>query len=252
MSLDEQLRTALREETKEWQAPPELKEKILKQVVSKQGGRKMKKWLIASVLAAALLIPTGAYAAYSYIADSIYGSQDNIGATQQQYDRLEAKLQSAKESLSEEEFSKLMSLLKEIGSYNLQIADSEGVLHPERLDASEQVVYEKLKAELEPYFAKLNKGGSPSKAPSMVDIETFWNEQLAKAEESFSQEELEDFKGLVQILLSVNAKVVDPDGSVHPERLSVQEKVDAEQVPSKIEPYLTRLGLMTRPAEGSK
>ena len=59
MSFNEELRNVLQKEASNHAAPPELKEKILNQVVFTQGGRRMKKWLVASIVAAALLIPTG-------------------------------------------------------------------------------------------------------------------------------------------------------------------------------------------------
>ncbi|MDQ0195559.1 DUF3600 domain-containing protein [Paenibacillus wynnii] len=253
MNLDEQLRTALQDETKGWVAPPELKERVLKQVASTQGGKKMKKWLVAGIVAAALLIPTGAYAGYNYLADNIYGSHENVaqfGVDQQQYDRLEAKLQGAEQSFSEEEFAKIMSLLKELGNYNLKIADSKGALHPEQLSAVDQVAYTKLTAELEPYFAKLNEGAAPKGEVKSVAVDTFWNEQIQKAEQIFDKKEVAHFKRIINDLKTYNAKIVDPDGSIHLDRLSEADKTNLEQIDNELKPYSEKLGFfMIKPSE---
>ncbi|MFD1903126.1 hypothetical protein ACFSQ7_01710 [Paenibacillus rhizoplanae] len=80
-------------------------------------------------MAATLLIPTGAFAGYHYLADSMYGSKEAaavIGLTPQKYEELEAKLQRLKHNFSEEEAATVMSLLKELGEYNQLAADSQG------------------------------------------------------------------------------------------------------------------------------
>ncbi|HEY2492815.1 MAG TPA: DUF3600 domain-containing protein [Paenibacillus sp.] len=248
MSLDEELRSAFQEESKKWIAPPELKESILKQVVSKQGGRRMKKWLVVSILAATLLIPTGVYAGYNYLADSIYGSQESVasmGGTQQKYDELEAKLQNAKQSFSEEEFTTLMSLLKKLGSFNLKYADAEGVLHPEQLGADEQETLNRLTAELEPFNTKLSEVETPRKE---IDMDTFWNGVFEEAEQTFSKEGFTDFKKIVTEMRSYDAKVTDPDRGVHMKRLTEKDKKDLDQLQEQLRPYFDKLGIMMKPS----
>lgn len=114
MKLEEELREALREETRGWAAPPELKDRLFNHQ-SMKPGKKNEKWIAAGILAAVLLVPTGAYAGYHYLADSIYSSHEQMeqfGGTREQYDHLEEKLQAAKQSFEPQEFAKLMSLLK--------------------------------------------------------------------------------------------------------------------------------------------
>jgi hypothetical protein len=249
MNIEDELRIALREETKKWVAPPELKEQILKNAASTQGGRRMKKWLVVGIVAAALLIPTGAYAGYNYLADSMYGSQENIapfGGTQESYDRLEAKLQNARQSFSDEEFTKLMFLLKKLGSYNLKIADSKGKLHPEQLSVSEQALYKKLTAELEPYFEHLNKEGAPEQAVKTLDANAFWKEQIAIAGKTFSEEELADFQRILEDLKIYNAKVFDPNGSVYTDRLSETDKANQKKLYEQLKPYTDKLGILVK------
>lgn len=208
----------------------------------------MKKWLVASIVAASLLIPTGAYAGYHYLADSIYGSQDNvaqIGATQQKYDELEAKLQKAEQSFSEQKFTQLMALLKDLGRYNVKIADTEGVLHPEQLSADEQEAYKSLTAELEPYFAQLNEAGvSLGAVPTLITLDTLWNEQRDRAEQILNQEELAAVQKIVNELKVYDVKALDPDGSIHNDRLSEADLTNQKQLIEQLSPYMEKLGFM--------
>ncbi|MEC0239996.1 DUF3600 domain-containing protein [Paenibacillus dokdonensis] len=250
MSLDERLRTAFKEETEEWTAPAELKEKILNQVVHIQGGRRMKKWVVTCILAASLLIPTGAFAGYSYISDSIYGSQENIaefGVTQKQYDELEAKLQAVKQNLSEEEFTKLMSLLKELGSYNLKMADADGEFNVEKLSAGEQKNYKKLTTELEPIFNKLKDVQPTKRIAKPLYSAAFWKEQLNQARQILSKEEFNEFQKLINELKAYDEKTLDPDGRVHVERLSKEDQTNIEQVVQQLQPFLKKLGILIKP-----
>lgn len=159
MKLDEQLRTAYQEETKDWSVPASIKQKMMDSIRRDSHiKRNRKKWLVTGLLAAVLIIPTGAYAGYTYLADGIYGSQENIaamGGTAEDYMRLEAKLQTAKAHFSEEEFVQYMNLLKQMGQMALEYADSQGNMHPEQWSTVEQERYNLLAAELEPFFEKL-------------------------------------------------------------------------------------------------
>lgn len=251
MSLDERLKTAFTEETKDWSAPADLKGKILNQVITVQTGRRMKKWIAAGILAAALLIPTGAYAGYNYIADSIYGSQENIakyGVSPKQYEELEAKLQSAKQNLSEEEFTKWLSLLQELETMNLNIADADGDVHPERLSAEELRRYKSLTSELEPIFNKLNEiQSTPKREVKMVDNAAFWGGIVDQARQAFSKEDFDEFQTLINELKAYDDKSLDPDGSIHVERISEEDESKIDQLTEQLEPYFKKLGIMFKP-----
>lgn len=241
MNLDDELRTAFQEETKGWMAPPELKERLLHQISSKQEGRRMKKWVLSSILAAALLVATGAYAAHYYLADSIYGSQENIshiGGTQQKYDELEAKLQEAKRNLTEAEFTTFATLLKEMGQYNLKIADSEGLLHPEQLSAGEQESYTELATALEPLFTKLNEQQPSKKYP---DNSIFIDDE--KAKEILSAEEYTEFGNILKETGDISLKSVDANGKYHEDRLSETELARLEQLGQSLQTYLDKLDI---------
>ncbi|WP_136605524.1 DUF3600 domain-containing protein [Paenibacillus dokdonensis] len=249
MSLNERLRTAFKEETEEWSAPAELKEKILNQVAHNQGGRRMKKWVVTCILAASLLIPAGAFAGYSYISDSIYGSQENIakfGVTQQHYDVLEAKLQAAKQSLGEEEFTRFMSLLKELGTYNLKMTDADGKFNIEKLSTEERSNYKRLTTELEPIFRKLKDVQPAVKTPKPLYSSAFWKEQLNQAKQILSKEEFNEYQKLMYELKTYDEKTLDPDGSVHVDRLSKEDQTNIEQVVQQLQPFLKKLGILIK------
>lgn len=251
MNYDKKLRNVLQEEARKLSAPPELKEQILNQTINRSGGRRMKKWMVASILAATLLIPTGAYAGYNYLADTIYGSQEaaaTIGVTQQEYDRLEAKLQSAKQSFNEEEFTKLMSLLKELGAFNLQMADDEGVFHIEQLDAGEQKAYKELVLKLEPYFEQINEAKTSNAPATAADREKVWDFMLEKAEQRLTKEEFAEVEQLVSKLRTYDAKVFDSDGSVHMDRLTQEEIQNQEELMKELDPYIEKIDMKVKPS----
>ncbi len=140
-----------------------------------------------------------------------------------------------------------MSLLKELGVYNLQMADAEGVFHLEQLSAKEQEAYKKLQVELEPYFEKMNETDPKAKA-SVVDRNTFWNSVLEKAEQRLTNKEFEEIERLINELQSYDAKVFDSDGSVHMERLSKEEIQNQEKLMEALDPYVKKIDLMVNPS----
>ncbi|MBT2283361.1 DUF3600 domain-containing protein [Paenibacillus polymyxa] len=249
MKLDEQLRTAYQEETKDWSVPARIKHKMMDGIRSDSHIRRnRKKWLVTGLLAAVLIIPTGVYAGYTYLADGIYGSQENIramGGTAEDYMRLEAKLQTAKAHFSEEEFVRYMDLLKQMGHMAVKYADSQGNMHPEQWNTIEQEQYNALVAELEPFFEKL-EGVSVGSSIKMMDEQQFWTEQLVQAEKTFTKEQYREFKSVYEQMKKYKVMVMDKDGSIHEERLSAEQKDDLRQLERRLIPYLKRLGLNIR------
>lgn len=249
MRLDEQLRTAYQEETKEWSVPARIKHKMLDGIRSDSHIRRnRKKWLITGLLAVVLIIPTGAYAGYTYLADEIYGSQENItamGGTAEDYMRLEAKLQTAKAHFSEEEFVQYMDLLKQMGQMAVKHADAQGNLYPEQWSTVEQERYNLLVAELEPFFEKL-EAVSVGSSKKLMDEQQFWTEQLKRAEETFTKEQYGEFKAVYEQMKKYEVMVIDKDGSFHEERLSAEQRDDLRQLERRLIPYLKRLELNVR------
>ncbi|QWU17297.1 protein of unknown function [Paenibacillus sophorae] len=248
MKLEQELREALREESRGWTASLELKDRILNFEIGKTEGKRMKKWIVAGILAAVLLVPTGAYAGYHYLADSIYGSQERIeqfGGTQQQYEHLEAKLQAAKQSFDPQEFAKLMGLLKELGDYNLKMADDKGVLHPERLSSGDREAYKKLLAELEPYFEKLNAGGAAKETGQQADNVKFWDDLLVQAKQKLDKVDFVKVKGIIGGIQKLEAQAIGPDGRVH--AFTKEEAEQLKELIRQLEPYQDQLGIMLKP-----
>ncbi|MGN7415236.1 DUF3600 domain-containing protein [Paenibacillus sp. SAF-068] len=249
MKLDEQLRTAYQEETKDWSIPAGIKHKMMNEIRSNSHIRRnRKKWLVTGLLAVVLIIPTGVYAGYTYLADGIYGSQENItamGGTAEDYMRLEAKLQTAKAHFSEEEFVQYMDLLKHMGQMAVKHADAQGNMYPEQWSTVEQERYNVLVAELEPFFDKLNAVSAGSSQKQM-DEQQFWTEQLEQAEKSFTKEQYREFKSVYDQMKKYKVMVTDKDGSIHEERLSAEQKDDLRQLERRLIPYLKRLELNVR------
>ncbi|MGR6545700.1 DUF3600 domain-containing protein [Paenibacillus tundrae] len=247
MKLEDELRSAYRQETRQWSNPPEGKENMLKAIRSKSmGNRHPRKWIVAAVIAAVLIIPTGAYAGYTYLADDIYGSEQNItvlGGTAADYNRLEAKLQEAKAYFSDDEFTQYMSLLKQLGQMALTHADPQGNLHPEQWSTVDQEKYNQLAANLEPFFERL-EGASEEKG--MLDREQFRIETYKAAEERLSQEKFIEFQALFESMEKYEAIVVDENGSIHEERLSAEQKQDLDQVRKQFYSYLDQIGYSVR------
>ncbi|MBT2770652.1 DUF3600 domain-containing protein [Halomonas sp. ISL-60] len=251
MKLDEQLRTAYKEESREWMVSGKTKHNVMNAIRKESFHRgHRKKWLITVLLAAILIIPTGAYAGYTYLADRMYGSQENItamGGTAEDYMRLEAKLQAAKGSLSEDEFVQYMDLLKEMGQMALKHADSQGNLHPDQWSVTDQKQYNLLVSELEPFFEKLEAVSVESESPrKFMNEQQFWKEQLVQAEKTFTIEQYREFKSVYEQMKKYEIIMVDKDGSIHEERLSDEQKEDLRQIQKRLIPYLERLGLDIR------
>ncbi|OMF39036.1 DUF3600 domain-containing protein [Paenibacillus sp. BGI2013] len=249
MKLDEQLRRAYQEETNDWSVPARIKHKMMDSIRNDSHIRRnRKKWLVTGLLAVVLVIPTGAYAGYTYLADGIYGSQENIkamGGTAEDYMRLEAKLQMAKAYFSEEEFVQYMDLLKQLGQMAVKFADSRGNMHPEQWSTVEQERYNILVSELEPFFEKL-EAVSVGSSKKLMDEQQFWTEQLEQAEKTFTKEQYREFKSVYEQMKKYKVMVMDKDGSIHEKRLSAEQKDDLRYLERLLIPYLKRLELNVR------
>lgn len=250
MKIDEQLRQAYRNETEEWGIPERTKGAVLDKIRSYPYRRSYrKKWMISALLTAVLIIPTGAYAGYTYLADDIYGSQENIkimGGTPEEYTRLEAKLQLAKVHFNQEEFVQYMDLLKQMGQLALKHTDEQGGLNPEQWNDADRKLYTLLANELEPFYEKLEAVSSADAQKTLLDPDQFWNEQLVKAEKTFNKEQWAEFKLLYEQMKQYEGQVTDKDGMIHEQRLSTKQKDELDRIREKLYSYLEKLGLEIR------
>ncbi|GAB7387756.1 hypothetical protein BSNK01_15930 [Bacillaceae bacterium] len=170
--LEEKIRTALQEKAKHLQPPARLRAKIFAAAFPECGRKPVKKRLAAGIVAACLLVPTAGFAG-TYLADQLYGSYaklKELGGTWEDYERLEGKLEQARDELGVEEFTEFVALLKDLAYYHLKMADWTGDFDKERLSAAERKAYEELLAKLQPYFDKLNQE-HPLDEPPTIPLE---------------------------------------------------------------------------------
>lgn len=255
MKLDEQLRSAYQEETKDWFISDRVKHNVLHAARKKSSLRtRGRKWWVTALLAAVLIIPTGAYTGYTYLADSLYGSPHNItalGGTVADYERLEAKLQQAKAHFTESEFELYMGLLKQFGQMALTHADAQGQMNPDSWSIEEQEKYKQITAKLQPFFYKMEglENNSPTSipvSPRLMDEDEFWAEQFTKAEKSFTKEEYADFRSIYEQMKTYKTTLEDTDGSYHMDRLSKDQRAELDQLTERMSVYLERIGLHVR------
>lgn len=255
MKLDEQLRSAYQEETKDWIISDRVKHNVIHATREKSSLRtRGRKWWVTALLAAVLIIPTGAYAGYTYLADSLYGSPHNItalGGNVADYERLEAKLQQAQSHFTESEFELYMGLLKQFGQMALTHADAQGKLNPDSWSREEQEKYKQITAKLQPFFNKMeglenNSSTSIPVSPRLMDEDEFWAEQFTKAEKSFTKEEYADLRSIYEQMKTYKTTLEDTDGSYHMDRLSKEQRAELDQLTERMSVYLEKIGLEVR------
>lgn len=245
MKLEQELRKAMQHEDNHLSPPIELKENIMIQIerIKGKGSKPMKKYIVTTILVAALLIPTGAFAAYSYLTDTLYGSQEKLiemGGTAAEYTRVESKLQQAQGRLSKEEFSVFMELLKELGAYNLKITDKNGMLHKERLSVDEQREYNRITAELEPYFDKLNQ--EEFQTHKSIDLQ----DELDYAKKALSKDEFVKFRVLFTEFYKYVPRITGENGVLYPDRLPEREREDYEEHLRLLQPYFDQFNSLEK------
>ncbi|MCM3748752.1 DUF3600 domain-containing protein [Paenibacillus pasadenensis] len=167
MSFEKELREELRQAADSMYCPPELQERVQQSyqryLNEKRGKSPMKKRLLASIAAAAILIPSAAFAA-SNLTDEIFGSSKKIeqrGGTQEDSQEIEGFLQAAKGKLADAEFKEYMELTKQLMQLKLKITDENGVTNEEKLTKEEQKQWRELATKLAPYFEKINGTAKP-------------------------------------------------------------------------------------------
>ncbi|MCS0653242.1 DUF3600 domain-containing protein [Cytobacillus firmus] len=114
MNLEHRLIESLQEKGKEFVPAPELKIKVMNNINTENG--KMRKRMVAGILTATLLIPSGVLASQSYFADDLYSSFENLkkhisSLTMEGYFLLSAKLSQAKEELEKEDYKEFSPAL---------------------------------------------------------------------------------------------------------------------------------------------
>jgi len=213
MKIEQELRSALQKRTSDWEAPTEVLRNVTEQIEAEQaaGGsghavrrhRPVRKRVLVGILSAVLILPTGAYAGYHYLSDSVYGSKANFGGDANAYEQLEAKLQTVKSQMSDSEYEQLTRLLREAASLYSQYAGEDGQLKKSEMSVEELARLDTLEQEIK----KQTTGLDTSKAASTqfdenFTVEDFWAEVLAKAEKQLDSTDYAKFRALVETVKS--------------------------------------------------
>ncbi|MGG3799586.1 DUF3600 domain-containing protein [Metabacillus fastidiosus] len=205
MNLENQVKQALQERGKEVIIPLELKEKVMNQIVESKTIKRrmpMKKRLATGIIAAALLVPTSAFAYQSILADGIFGSFENLkkhGAalTIDGYMTFNAKLMQAKGELGEKEYEKFKDSLRVITNAKLEYGNKYGNTDFDQMSSKEKAKIERASMELQPYFDKLNGDISSKEILTPGEYEQYI-EALMTYEKVLAQENIDTSKGPVE------------------------------------------------------
>ncbi|MEE1130963.1 MAG: DUF3600 domain-containing protein [Caryophanon sp.] len=187
------------------------------QAKCEMGGMKrtVKRKLGAALITACLLVPTGALAYQSLLADDIYGSFENIQKhaavmTMEGYLLFDAKLNEAKGTLGEREYEAFKEQLQLITSAKLTYGDANGNIDYTNVPAHAMIELEAAMHTIQPYFDLLNDVASSkdvltpneytryidalmtyetvmaqmgtSSAPVLEDVPTAWQDDFAQAQ----------------------------------------------------------------------
>lgn len=154
---------------------------------SEMGGklnRFFRKRLSAVVIAACLMIPTGAFAYQSLLADDLYGSFDNlkkhvVTVTMETYLLFDAKLNQAKGDLGEEEFEQFKDLLNIITNAKMEYGDKNGNIDYSQVPTEQLERIKVTMFEIQPYYDKLNDLPSSREVLTEKEYEQYINALIA-------------------------------------------------------------------------
>lgn len=159
----------------------ERSKKGIQEAKSEMGGtvkRFVKKRIAITIMAACLMVPTGAFAYQSLLADDLYGSFDNVkkhiaNITMKSYLLFDAKLSQAKGDLGKEQFEQFKEILYVITNAKLELGDKNGNIDysqvsEEKLEEIKSAIYE-----IQPYFDRLNDQPSSKEILSAEEYEQY-------------------------------------------------------------------------------
>ncbi|OWA34845.1 hypothetical protein B9G55_13920 [Saccharibacillus sp. O16] len=212
MKIEQELRSALQKKTSAWEVPEEVLHNVTAQIGAEQTAagsryvfrrqRPVRKRILVGVISAVLILPTGAYAGYHYLTDAIYGSSENqasFGGNLNQYERLEAKLQTMKSQMSESEYEHLTGLLREAADLSSPYRGANGQLETKKMSAEELNKMETLEREIKEATAGLNTvEGAETQVGESFSVDDFWAEVFEQAKEKLTSEEYAEFEKLAE------------------------------------------------------
>ncbi|MCC5801262.1 DUF3600 domain-containing protein [Rossellomorea vietnamensis] len=146
-----------------------------------KGGRVnrfIKKNMVSAIIAASLIIPTGAIAYQTILADEFYGSFENVkthlsSATMEGYLLLDAKLTQAQGDMEKEEFQHFRELLKIVTNAKVEYGDKYGNIDYSEVPAKQLAVLKNTLYEIQPFFDRLNGQKSSKEVLSSGEYEEY-------------------------------------------------------------------------------
>lgn len=136
----------------------------IQEAKSEMGGtvkRFVKRRIAITIMAACLMVPTGAFAYQSLLADDLYGSFDNVkkhiaNITMKSYLLFDAKLSQAKGELGKEQFEQFKEILHVITNAKLELGDKNGNIDYSQVSEEKLLEIKAAIYEIQPYFDRLN------------------------------------------------------------------------------------------------
>lgn len=232
MNFENKVKQALQERSKKVTPPVELKERVLHHINPISNGNRLKRRIIAGVIAACFIIPTGAMAYQAYLVDELYGSFDNVKkhistATMENYMLLNARLSQVRGELGQEEYNTFKEHLKVLSTAKLEYGDSYGNIDYDLVPEVNLLQIKQALFEIQPYFDRLNNDLSSKEVLNPEEYELYI-EALMTYEKIVVQSGINPSEG-------VNMEDIRPDlqetfASVQNTLQEVNRKVSTESI----------------------
>ncbi|KSU61803.1 anti-sigma factor [[Bacillus] enclensis] len=138
----------------------------------------LKKQMLAAVLAAALIVPTTAFAYQTLLADELYGSFQEVkkhflGATMEGYLLFDAKLLQAQGELRKEDYKEFKELLSVVISAKVEYGDNYGNIDYSQIPQQRLKELRSVYFDIQPYFDQLNGQRSSKEVLSPEQYEEY-------------------------------------------------------------------------------
>jgi Domain of unknown function (DUF3600) len=213
--------------------PPTLHERSkmgVRKARLEKGGRVnrfIKKNMVSAIMAASLILPTGAIAYQTILADEFYGSFENVkthlsSATMEGYLLLDAKLTQAQGDMKKEEFKRFKELLSVVTSAKVEYGDKYGNIDYSKVPDKQLTELKNTLYEIQPFFDRLNGQKSSKEVLSSGEYEKYieaimiYEQTMAKSGmkesdeiDKLSDDQREIFLEAQHVLRKVNEKQLD-------------------------------------------
>lgn len=144
----------------------------------------LRKQMIAASVTLSLLIPTGAWAYQSLLADDVYGSFDElkvhvVSATMEKYLLLDAKLKQAKGTLNASEYDVFKTELRIFTDTRMTYGDANGNVDYEAIPIEKRANVKRALVNLQPYFDALNNQTSTKELLTVEEYDAYIEATMA-------------------------------------------------------------------------